>query len=144
MSPAAVVLACALTALGRSESSMPHIEFLKTPPPRVSPRAEAFVHNETRTIYLIMSSEVFRDAVDAGRDCWKGTAFRKIASILVHEEWHILHGADERDAYHAQLITLWSLGLGPDSRVYRDVLKSMVRVLNEQRLRKPELVIAKQ
>lgn len=143
MSSAAVVLVCALSALGRSESSLPRIEFVTAAPPEVSARAEAFVRRESRTIYLITSSSVFRDALAAQGDCWAGTAFRKIASILVHEEWHILHGSDEREAYHAQLTTLWSLGLGPDSRVYRDVLKSMLHVLRyQERSKKPELIIA--
>jgi hypothetical protein len=40
------------------------------------------------------------------------SALAKIASIIVHEEWHLRHGLDEGGAYDAQLLTLTRIGLG--------------------------------
>jgi hypothetical protein len=144
MSSAAAVLACALTLLGRSASRMPPIEFVSAPPPGVSSHAEAFVRRDPGTIYLITSAPVFREAMSMGPGCWdQDYELKKLASIIVHEEWHIRHGTDERGAYHAQLTTLLSLGLGPDSRVYYGVVKSMVTVLREQeRSRKARALVA--
>ena len=34
-------------------------------------------------------------------------------SVIVHEEWHVTHGSDERNAYLAQLTELQRLGSGP-------------------------------
>ena len=145
MSSAAAVLVCVLGVLGRSAGSMPPIELVDGVPPGVSASAEAFVWHDKGTIYLITTSPIFRDAVKALPSC-EGTAPpKKIASILVHEEWHIRHGSDERGAYQMQLTTLSRLGLGPDSAVYYGVLRSMQKVLSEQRRsRKPDLLLAKQ
>jgi hypothetical protein len=129
---AASVLACALSVLGRSEASMPRIEFIDVAPAEVSAGAEAFVRRETGTIYLITSSPVFREA--RSRDsCTPSFAIRKLASILAHEEWHVRNGADEKGAYHHQLITLIQLGLPPGSGVYHAVQTSMLRVLDAQK-----------
>jgi len=57
-------------------------------------------------------------------------ALRKLASILVHEEWHLRHGADERAAYHAQLRELLRLGETPERRNYRGVLRALRLVTN--------------
>ena len=131
MSSAAAVLVCALSLVGRSPSRMPPIELLELRPEHVSPLTEAFVRYDTRTIYLITSSATFREALDAP-ECRHTDALRKLASILVHEEWHLQHGMDERGAYYAQLTSLQSLGLGPDSAVYHGVLKSMLHAVREQ------------
>ena len=129
---AASVLACALSVLGRSEASMPRIELIDVAPAEVSAGAEAFVQRDTGTIFLITSSSVFRDALS--RDgCTASFAIRKLASILAHEEWHVRNGADEKGAYHQQLITLIQLGLPPGSGVYHAVQVSMLRVLDAQK-----------
>ena len=126
---AASVLACALSVLGRSETSMPRIELIDVAPAEVSAGAEAFVRRDTATIYLITSSPVFRDA--QSRDgCTPSFAIRKLASILAHEEWHVRNGPDEKGAYHHQLITLIQLGLPPGTGVYHAVQVSMLRVLD--------------
>ena len=139
---AASVLACALSVLGRSESSMPRIELIEVAPAYVSVGAEAFVQHGTNTIYLITSSPVFREAAAGGPPCSGGTAAqKKLASILAHEEWHVRHGSDEGRAYEYQLITLIRLGLGPGTGIFRDVQTSMLRVLKARR-DGPERVLA--
>src|SRR5688572_9413616 len=138
---AASVLACALSVLGRSESSMPRIELIDIAPPAVSAGAEAFVHQSTRTIYLITSSSVFQTALSA-RGCTTSVAMRKLASILAHEEWHVRHCPDEKSAYERQLITLIQLGLQPGSGVYREVQLSMLRVIEARKRNKPERLLA--
>src|SRR5688572_31105414 len=63
----------------------------------------------TRSI-LLTTSEAFRTALKAQTRCGNRNALRKLASILVHEEWHLRHGSDEEGAYSAQLTTLTMLG----------------------------------
>jgi hypothetical protein len=137
---AASVLACALSVLGRSESSMPRIELVDIGPPGVSVGAEAYVKHGT--IYLITSSLVFETALRARPGCMPSTAMRKLASILAHEEWHVRHGPDERAAYERQLQTLIVLGLPPGSNVYREVQVSMLRVIEARKRNRPEWLMA--
>ena len=107
---AETVVACALALLTRSEASFPPIEFVEHPPAVVSPNAEGFVRVGERRIYLVTSSPVFRRARQAMYRCGDIEAHRKLASVLVHEEWHVKHGADEVQAYMTQLLTLIRLG----------------------------------
>jgi hypothetical protein len=137
---AASVLACALSVLGRSESSMPRIELVDIAPPGVSVGAEAFVRRGT--IHLITSSSVFETALRARQGCTHSQAMRKLASILAHEEWHVRHGPDEKAAYELQLMTLIRLGLQPGSGVYREVQLSMQRVIEARKRNKPVWVLA--
>lgn len=139
---AASALVCALTVLNRSEATFPPIEILDVAPAYVSVGTEAFVRHSTNTIYLIASSAVMRDA--AGRhehDCGDRVAVKKLASILIHEEWHLKHGADEQQAYQRQLTALTELGAGPGTSVYRDVQLAMQRVVAARR-RSDVLVLA--
>src|SRR5262245_17306018 len=137
MSAAASALVCALTVLNRSQASMPPIEILDTPPPYVSVGTEAFVRSSTGTIYVIASADVVKLAAGTHPgECGDIYAVKKLASILVHEEWHLKHGPDERRAYERQLIALQQLGLGPGTSPYQDVHQSMLYVL-EQRKRNP-------
>jgi hypothetical protein len=138
---AASVLACALSVLGRSESSMPRIELIDVAPIDVSAGAEAFVRRDTGNIYLITSSEVFRTALSRGY-CRDSGAFRKLASILAHEEWHVRHGSDEKGAYQQQLITLLRLGETPATSLYRAVQVSMLRILEARKREQPERMLA--
>jgi len=143
MLSAASALVCALAALNRTASTLPPIEILDSPPPYVSVGTEAFVRNGT--IYVIGSSAVVRYA--AGRDegrCGDLFAVKKLASILVHEEWHLTHPGDERGAYYRQLIALQQMGVNPGQSVYRDVQLSMQRVLelHKRARNKPERVLA--
>jgi hypothetical protein len=143
MTSAASVLVCVLAVLGRSPSSMPPIELVDTPPVDVSPQAQAYVRRGDHTIYLLTSTPIFREAASSRDACASGTALKILAAILVHEEWHLRRGADERGAYEAQLTTLNRLGLGPGSAPYHSVTKSMIAVLKAKRRARPEGTVAR-
>jgi|SRR5688572_12983530 len=132
MTPAATVLVCALELLGRSADSLPRIELLDVRPAAASVNAEAFVDPRTRIIYILTTSEVFRAAQEAPTRCGNASAVRKLASIIVHEEWHVLNGSDEKGAYMAQLIALEMLG-ARDTPLYNGVRRAMAAVLAQQR-----------
>jgi hypothetical protein len=136
------VVVCALALLGRSPESMAPFRFLEHAPGGTSQNVEAFVVHTPDTIYFITSSSVFREAMKH-QTCSDLDDIRKIASIIVHEEWHLLHGADERGAYQAQLTALAMLGA--NSPMISSVRQSMaVAVRNQARARRtPELVIAR-
>jgi hypothetical protein len=142
MLSAAAVVVCALELLGRTPHSAPHIMFLNSPPPGVSWNAEAFVVRNPDTIYLITSSRVFRDAMSVHNKDENLDAFRKIASIIVHEEWHLKNGPDERGAYLAQLTRLYALRADP--RIITSVRLSMAAAVAAQKRRRPELLMARQ
>ena len=130
MSPAAAVLVCALDLLGRSQTIAP-VQFHASPPPGASSNAEAFVTRSPDTIHLITSTAVFRDALLPEASGLRLEACRKIASIIVHEEWHLKNGADERGAYEAQLMAL-ELMHAP-STTTRSVRQAMKTVLARNR-----------
>src|SRR5688572_7045480 len=125
---AASVLVCALSMLGRSDRHFHPIAFVDTVPRGGSPNAEGFVTRERDTIYLVTSTAAFRAATESRGDCRPRAAIAKIASILVHEEWHLRNGEDERGAYQAQLTTLARLGFDEHSHVYYGVKKAMLSV----------------
>jgi len=140
---AATVLVCALSLLGRSAHTLPPIAFVDVPPVEAHPRAEAFVGRSPDRIYLITSTSVFQAAQRALRRCGELPALVKLASIIVHEEWHILHGPDEEGAYLAQMMALRStLGVSPDSPLFKSVRRSMNAVLEAQRSRLPTTIVA--
>ena len=137
---AEAVLVCALSLLGRGVASFPPIDLVATAPADVSPAAEAFVRINSGRISLVTTSSTFR-RLQVHRDkCGDMHAARKLASILVHEEWHVKKGGDEKAAYQAQLTTLVSLGSGIGSPVYQEVLRAMRRAL-ALRPREPERVM---
>ena len=123
---AAAVLACALSMLGRSERHFHPINLLEAAPLGVSRNAEGFVTRDPGTIHLLTSSAVFREATTARGECSPRAAVAKIASIIVHEEWHLRNGADERGAYQAQLTALAALGFNEESRVHWGVRRAML------------------
>ena len=127
MTAASAVLLCALDLMGRSPASMPPIQFVAAPPPGVSVNAEAFVRAGSRVIYVITSAPGFRDA-----ECGNRPSLVRLAAILAHEEWHVRHGPDEREAYQAQLMMLMRLGAGPDTMLFHSVYRSMRFVLKSQ------------
>lgn len=130
---AEVVLLCALHMLGRSEASFPPITMIDTVPPNVSAGAEGYVrHNDTH-IYLVTTSENFRDAQTSMTRCGNTNAVRKIASVLVHEEAHLRQAANERTAYETQLTTLTALGAGPGSPAYQETFKAMQHAVRLER-----------
>src|SRR5689334_18197439 len=98
MLAATAVVVCALELLGRPANTVPPIVFLSAPPPGASPSVEALALRNPDRIVFVTSTEIFREAQTGDvRQCDKDP-IRKIASIIVHEEWHLLHGADERSA----------------------------------------------
>jgi hypothetical protein len=129
---AAAILACAVNLLGRT-ADLPRIEFVSVPPSDVSRSAEAFTRENSDTIYVITSSEVFRTAQEARSECGDFDSLRKLASIIVHESWHVHHGPDEQHAYEAQLIALISLGVTPGMPVYNSVMHAKLAVRKAQK-----------
>lgn len=142
MTTAMTVVVCALALLGRSPGSTVSIRFLDHAPGDTSPNVEAFVAHDPATIYFITSSPAFREAMKH-HQCDDLDDTRKIASIIVHEEWHLLHGADERGAYQAQLTSLAMLGA--NSPTISSVRQSMAAAVRNQARapRTPELLIAR-
>jgi hypothetical protein len=122
---AETVLVCALTLLHRSVHSFPPIEFVSVRPAYVSDNAEAYVLTGDTRIFLVTASPAFVRARRAVFKCGDLQALRKIASVLVHEEWHVRHGSDEAGAYAAQLGTLVYLNAGPGNPLYDEVTRSL-------------------
>ena len=135
MTSAASVLVCALSLLGRSEASFPRIELVETPPPYVSVNAEGFVERQGKIIYLVTGTPTFRAIRNAQNECGLFRDLRKIASILIHEEWHVLNGSDEEGAYLAQITALIRLGEEIHSPLVGSVRKSMQAVLKAREAR---------
>jgi hypothetical protein len=79
------------------------------------------------------SAPVFRDVLAAqarGRTrCGSRRALAVLASIVVHEEWHLRLGSDERGAYEAQLFELTRLGLAfsPESTRVRRAMNAVLK-----------------
>ena len=130
---AAAVLVCALNVLGRSPATLPPITLIDVPPGGASAGIEAFVMAGDKTIYIVTSSAVFRRAQSSGLRCGSLEALRKIASVIVHEEWQVRHGPDEREAYRAQLFALTVMGAGAGSPLYGEVSRSMHAVTVSRR-----------
>lgn len=130
---AEAVLVCALTLLGRSESSFPPIRFVSHLPADVSAAAEAFVRVNDSRIYVVTSSPLFQRLQRAADRCGELAALRKLASVLVHEEWHVVHKASESDAYAAQLTALTAMGSGPGTPLYSEVRRAMRHTLAKRR-----------
>jgi hypothetical protein len=60
----------------------------------------------------------------ASERCGDIQALKKIASVIVHEEWHVRHGRDEAEAYAAQLTALTALRSGPGSPLFTEVWRA--------------------
>jgi hypothetical protein len=122
---AVAAMVCAFTALGRGPADLPAIELLDTAPPNASANVEGFVHAGGDTIFILTTSDTFTTVQRSG--CGDTAAVKKLASIIAHEEWHVLHGAEEQGAYEAQLGMLLRLGIQPGSPVHYAVVRSMLR-----------------
>jgi hypothetical protein len=145
MPTAVAVVACALALLGKSERKFPPIALVDVVPREVSAQAEAFVRPPDRTIYLVTTSLLFRAVQNSKEECGDYIALKKLASVLAHEEWHVLHGLDEKAAYEAQLTALIRVGVPPDSKMYISVVRSMQTVIEKQKQKqkqKPEMLLA--
>jgi hypothetical protein len=147
MTVAGFVLVCALDLLGRSASQFPPIILLDERPPDASSNAVAFVRRGENAIYLISSATAFQKALESNRhktECRNLDALRLVASIIIHEEWHLKNGSGERDAYFAQLNTLQQLGAGPGRWPYETVRRAMQSTLaREERLSDARRLIAR-
>ncbi|MBM3819390.1 MAG: hypothetical protein FJW14_10310 [Acidimicrobiia bacterium] len=130
MLSAAAVLVCALELLYRSQANFPPVILLDTRPPDVTVTAEAFVRRNPDAVFLMTTTAVFRDARRGD-----GDALRKIASILVHEEWHLRHGPNERRAYEAQLTALMAMGLREGRPVFNEVRTTLLKVVAAEKKR---------
>jgi hypothetical protein len=133
MAAAASVLVCALELLSGTVRELPPIHLVDTLPIDANAGVEGFVRLDPPAIFLVTSSPAFRDAAAAEYRCGHRMALRKIASIIVHEFWHVKHGADERGAYEAQLMALVRMNAGPHTPMYEGVARSMRHVLAIQR-----------
>ncbi len=149
MVTAASVVVCALSMLGRGAGTLPRIAFVDAPPPGISRQAEGFALRDPDTIYLVTSSDAFRTAVRTAErshlKCGHYVAVAKVASVIVHEEWHLRHDADERGAYEAQIMVLRArLGFEADSAIVFGVRKAMRAALREPDARpsRPDTVVA--
>jgi 8-hydroxy-5-deazaflavin:NADPH oxidoreductase len=131
---AEAVFLCALHLLGRSEQSFPPVRFVETVPAGVSPSAQAFVQPPDTHIVLVTSSWAFVSAQGTKERCGDLQAIREIAGVLVHEECHVRHGADEERAYNAQLMALLFVGVRPDSPLYGRVMRAKQAVVAQKRL----------
>jgi len=131
MSAAGLVLVCAIELLGRSQEVLPPIVILDTAPAGASPHAAGFVRRGEHVIYLIASSPVFQSALEARSErgqCRGLDSLRLLASIIVHEEWHLNHDSTEEGAYYAQLTMLQQLGAGPGRWPYESVRQALISV----------------
>ena len=126
---AEAVLACALALLNRNAASFPPVELVAVRPGFVSPAAEGYVVDGVARIYIVTTANVFLEARHSVYPCGNLSPIRKIASVLIHEEWHLQHGRDEAGAYLAQLTALVSMGAGPGTPIYGEVRRSMAAAL---------------
>ncbi|HEY7442123.1 MAG TPA: hypothetical protein VH701_06875 [Vicinamibacterales bacterium] len=131
MSPSEV-LVCVLALLGGEARKLPPIQLVDLRPVSASPGVEAYTHAGTKKIYLLTTSAVFEEAMATHRWDADGAPFIKLASIIMHEAWHVRHGPDERGAYEEQLRTLGRLGAGAGSALHRKVYVAMQAVLKTQ------------
>lgn len=77
-------------------------------PSTVSPGAEAWTefdeHGKGDRIFVYTRSRTFQCASVSRRD--QDGCLLKVASVIVHEAWHLRNGRDEVGAYDAQLVFL--------------------------------------
>jgi hypothetical protein len=132
---AETVLVCTLALLARGPDSLPPIVLLDSRPPDVSRYADGFVRHGERRIYLLTDTDSFAHARRARFRCGALQELRKIASIVIHEEWHVRHPGDEAGAYTAQLSALFQSGSWPGSPLYLDAWRARLATLRWLRAR---------
>jgi hypothetical protein len=129
---AETVLMCALALLARGADDLPTIVLLSSRPPDVSKHAEGFVRHGDPHIYLLTDTVSFEDARRAPSRCGALQPLRKIASVVVHEAWHVRHPVDESGAYAAQLSALIQMGAGPGNPLYLEVWRARRAVVRSR------------
>ena len=122
------VFVCALSLLARSEQSFPPVRFVEHAPAGASRFVGGYVPSGEARIVLVTSTAAFTEARQALDPCANLDAIREIASVLMHEEWHVRHGADEEGAYDTQLTTLVYLGARQDGSLYHKVKQAKLAV----------------
>jgi hypothetical protein len=116
-------------------------------PRTVSPDAEAWTvydeHGKGERIFVYTRSRTFRCASVPRGD--QDRCLLKVASVIVHEAWHLRNGPDEIGAYEAQLIFLRFneasafLQINEAAAVnIREVRQARDRVLAEKRNARPQ------
>ena len=138
---ATFVFACALDLLGRGAGTLPPVRFIDHPPRGVSQLAQGYVDPGTHEVVLVTSTEAFRHARETG--CHDPDPIREIASVLAHEEWHVLHGPDEAGAYDAQLVAVLTAGGAMDSPLFHRVKQAKLAVLSAAKRTAPAGLIAR-
>jgi hypothetical protein len=133
MATAASVLVCALELLSGSVKELAPIHLVDTLPMDANAGVEGFVRLDPPAIFLVTSTPAFRTAAAAEYQCGHLMALKKIASIIVHEQWHLTNGPDEGGAYQAQLMALVRMNAGPHTPLYAGVARSMRHVLRIRR-----------
>jgi len=86
--------------------------------------AEGFVRRGEPRIHLLTDTASFEHARRSRFRCGALQALRKIASVVMHEEWHVRYPGDEAGAYAAQLIALVGMGAGPGNSLYLEVWRA--------------------
>jgi hypothetical protein len=136
----------ALLLVGPTFAGLPII-LTSALPRAVSPVAEAWtVYDESGKpdkIFVYTRSEIFRCASEPHREVRQ--CILKLASIVVHEAWHLRNGPDEAGAYQAQL-TFLQLNDGSAAqisavRISRDRVLAAARKATKatsERLKAPE------
>jgi hypothetical protein len=146
MPASAWVLACAFELLGGTAGQLPPVHIVARAPRGVSANADGFADHGARVIYLVASAPAFRLAESAQKiypgQCAERQALKMVASVIAHEAWHVQNGRDEKGAYEAQLGALNRMGMGPGSALNRTVTRAMRSVLEAQRRKHSENVIA--
>jgi hypothetical protein len=135
---AEMVLVCALMLLARGADSLPPIVLLDSRPAEVSINAEGFVRRGEPTIYLLTDTEAFRRARRSPQRCGPTQSLRRIASVVIHEEWHVRNPGDEGGAYTAQLSALVQMGAGPGTPIFSGVSRARRQVLGRRDREQPE------
>jgi hypothetical protein len=67
------------------------------------------------------------------RRCGASLAHRKIASVLLHEEFHVTHPGDEAGAYMSQLTALAAMGAPQGHPLYSEVRQAMQKARTAER-----------
>ena len=120
-------LEAALMLAGRSIAKLP-IVLVSVTPDTASAGVQGWTTRDAtgkaERIFLYTGSGLFRCARPSNETY---QCVLKLASVLVHEAWHFRHGANEADAYAAQIVFL--IGNGASLDQIADVRMSRDRVV---------------
>ena len=128
-------LEAALMLAGQSIAKLP-IVLVSVTPDTASPGVQGWTSRDDNgkadRIFLYTGNGVFRCARPSNGNY---QCILKLASVLVHEAWHFRHGADEAEAYAAQIVFLMGNGGALDQiadvRMSRDLVVAASRAARE-------------